>query len=106
MARQTDRMGRLSNYCGIRTQVIKLTTKESAQAQMQDGGLSYKDIADRLGCSIGVVYARAATIREKLTAALGGKNLIECVWGRGYIMRDEAGADMGYKIKAKIKKAD
>lgn len=29
-------------------------------------------------------------LREKLAAASGGKNLIETVWGRGYIMRDNA----------------
>ena len=68
MTRQADCLGRLRNQCGVRTPISKLTAKEAAQAQLQDSGLSYKDIADRLGCSIGVVYARAATIREKLAA--------------------------------------
>ncbi|MEE8393989.1 MAG: helix-turn-helix domain-containing protein, partial [Rhodospirillales bacterium] len=27
-------------------------------------------------------------LRKKLSAATGGKNYIETVWGRGYVLRD------------------
>ncbi|MEW5702982.1 MAG: response regulator transcription factor CtrA [Pseudomonadota bacterium] len=30
-------------------------------------------------------------LRKKLSAALGGENYIETVWGRGYVLRDPAG---------------
>jgi two-component system cell cycle response regulator CtrA len=29
-------------------------------------------------------------LRKKLTAATGGDNYIETVWGRGYVLRDPA----------------
>ncbi len=29
-------------------------------------------------------------LRKKLTAATGGSNYIETVWGRGYVLRDPA----------------
>jgi two-component system cell cycle response regulator CtrA len=34
-------------------------------------------------------------LRKKLSVATGGKNYIETVWGRGYVLR-EPDADEGY----------
>jgi two-component system cell cycle response regulator CtrA len=39
-------------------------------------------------------------LRKKLAEATGGQNYIETVWGRGYVLRDPAGAGVSPKLAA------
>ena len=46
-----------------------LTPAETAQAELEDQGLSRKEIAKKLGVSIGTVTTRSYIIREKIQGA-------------------------------------
>ncbi len=41
-------------------------------------------------------------LRKKLTAATGGENYIETVWGRGYVLREPDGGEEDYKQVANL----
>ena len=38
-------------------------------------------------------FNRISKLRKKLASATGGKNYIETVWGRGYVLREPDGAE-------------
>jgi two-component system cell cycle response regulator CtrA len=50
-----------------------------------------------------IIDVYVCTLRKKLTAATGGENYIETVWGRGYVLRDPVDEpDMGEVVLMQV----
>ena len=90
-AKQAEIGGRIVNLTGKEYQMLDLLatrqgntiTKEMFLNHL-DGGMDEPEMK--------IIDVFICKLRKKLADASGGKNYIETVWGRGYVLRDEPAA--------------